>query len=412
MVTVSTATRTRRSVVAVILMLGLLSPLLLYGSAAASHRAVPFGFLGVMADGVALDPKVPIASEMTQMVRTGVESVRVGVYWSATQPYATAADVPPSQAARYPLVNGVPTDWSATDRVYAAAAAHGLRVLPVILQAPAWARKDPTQAWSPPADPNAYGQFVGLVVQRYGPNGTFWAQHPSLTPDPSNQWQIWNEPAGGTTANSPSAFWADSEPFQLPYIAMLRAAHTAIKAADPTGQVILAGLFGRGWIALQSLYQYGARGLFDAVGINIFTRYPQNVILALRYTRDVMNRFGDRSLPLLATEFSWPSALGHVPEATDRAYGYDTTLAGQAGDLTAELKLMVTNRASLNLQQVFWYTWLTRDAASDASFEYAGLRHLNQSTLRITPKPAQGAYRRAALQLEGCAKSSLATRCG
>ncbi len=129
-------------------------------------------------------------------------------------------------------------------------------------------------------------------------------------------------------------FWDDPTPFQNPYIAMLRAAHTAVKANDPSGEVILAGLFGRGWIALQSLYEYGARGLFDAVAINIFTRYPQNMILALRYTRDVMDRYGDRSLPLLATEFSWPSALGHVPEATDRNYGYDTTLA-RAGEQPA-----------------------------------------------------------------------------
>jgi len=406
------APRTRRSVVALTLVLGLLTPLLLGGSAVASRRAVPFGFLGVMADGILLNPKVSLNSEMTQMVRTGVESVRVGVYWSAVQPYASAAQVPAAVASQYPLQNGVPTDWSASDQFYAAAAAHGLQVLPVILQAPAWARKDPTQEWSPPADPNAYGQFVGLVVQRYGPNGTFWAAHPNLRPDPSNQWQIWNEPAGGTTANSGSLFWADPEPFQLPYIAMLRASRTAIKAADPQGQVVLAGLFGRSWIALQSLYQDGARGLFDAVAINIFTRYPQNVILALKYNRDVMDRFGDKSLPLLATEFSWPSALGHVPEATDRNYGYDTTLAGQAANLTSVLKLMVANRTALNLQQVFWYTWLTRDAALDSSFEYAGLRHLNQTTLKITPKPAQGAYRQAAEQLEGCSKSTLATACG
>ncbi len=380
--------------------------------ASAARRVVPFGFLGTMVDGVLLDPQVSLNEEMTQMVRTGVESVRVGIYWSVTQPYANAAAVPPGQAAQYGLVNGIPTDWQATDEIYAAAAAHGLQVLPVILQAPAWARVDPSQAWSPPADPSAYGNFVALVVQRYGPNGTFWQQHPTLTPDPSNEWQIWNEPAGGTLPNGPSLFWADPMPFQNPYIAMLSAARTAIKANDPQGEVVLAGLFGRSWISLQSLYQYGARGLFDAVAINIFTRYPQNVILALRYTRDVMNREGDRALPLMATEFSWPSALGHVPEATDRNYGYDTTLAGQAKDLTTELGLMAANRVSLNLQQVFWYTWLTRDAATDSSFEYAGLRHLDQTTLRITPKPAQGAYRAAALALEGCAKTTLATSCG
>ena len=390
----------------------LLPALLLPAAAHAAARRVPYGFLGVMADGSLLDPKVSLDSEMGQMARTGVEAVRVGVYWSVTQPYANASQVPAGQAAQYPLVNGVPTDWSATDRVYAAAAAHGLRILPVILQAPAWARVDPTRTWSPPASAAAYGQFVGLVVQRYGPNGTFWAQNPGLAPDPTTEWQIWNEPAGGTLPNSPaSLFWDDPTPFQNPYIAMLSAAHAAVKQYDPQGQVILAGLFGRGWLALQSLYAHGARGLFDGVAINIFTRYPQNVILALRYTRDVMNRNGDRALPLLATEFSWPSALGHVPEAADRAYGYDTTLSGQAANLSTELGLMAANRGSLNLQQVFWYTWLTRDAAPNASFEYAGLRHLNPTTLKITPKPAQGAYLRAARVLEGCAKSAVATSC-
>lgn len=409
---VRAATPPRRSVLALVLVLGLLAPLLFARGAEAASRRVPFGFLGVMADGVLLDPKVPLDAEMAQMAQTGVETIRIGIYWSTTQPYAGAAEVPAGAAAQYPLQAGIPTDWAASDQLYAAAAAHGLRVLPVILQAPAWARQNPALQWSPPADPSAYGQFVALVVQRYGPGGSFWAQHPELTPDPSTAWQIWNEPAGGTLPNAASLFWASPTPFQDPYVAMLRAAHTAVKTYDPQGEVILAGLFGRGWLALQSLYQHGARGLFDAVGINIFTRLPQNVVLALRYTRDVMNRAGDRALPLLVSEFSWPSALGHVPEATDRSYGYDTTLAGQASNLTSALRLLMAARASLNLQQVVWYTWLTRDAARDSSFEYAGLRHLDPTTLRITAKPAQAAYRAAAFQLEGCRKTAIATTCG
>jgi hypothetical protein len=178
--------RLRRRVLAP-LAIAWLALLLLAGPAAARPRQVPFGFLGTMVDGVLLDPKISLDEEMTQMVRTGVESVRIGVYWSVTQPYASAAQVPAGQSAQYPLVNGIPTNWSATDSIYADAAAHGLRVLPVILQAPSWARVNPSLTWSPPADPTAYGNFVALVVQRYGPNGTFWQTHPTLTPDPSTE---------------------------------------------------------------------------------------------------------------------------------------------------------------------------------------------------------------------------------
>jgi hypothetical protein len=377
-------------------------------SVAAAGRQVPFGFLGVMVDGAMLEPGVSLNEEFGQMVSTGVESVRIGVYWSVTQPYRNAAAVPTGQASQYPAQDGIPTDWSATDALYLAAASHGLRVLPVILQAPVWARKDPQQEWSPPASPAAFGHFAGLVAQRYGPHGAFWSEHPGLRYDPSTQWQIWNEPAGGTTPNGVSLFWPESEPFQVPYIAMLRAAGTAIRAADPHAEIILAGLFGRGWLALQSLYKHGARGLFNAVAINIFTRYPKDVILALKLTRTVMDQNGDGNVPLLATEFSWPSALGHVPEASDRSYGYDTTTSGQAQNLTTELGLMAAQRTTLKLQQVFWYTWLSRDAAKDSSFEYAGLRHIDETTLKITPKPAQAAYRAAARSLEGCVKAQLA----
>ena len=401
-----------RGVVLLAIAAGLLAALLLTPTSQAAPRQAPFGFLGVDTDGVLLDPKVPLDSEFTQMVSTGVESVRLAIYWSVTQPYPNAGGVPPDQASAYHPEDDVPTDWAASDRVYAAAAEHGLKVLPVILQAPPWARRNPSRLWSPPTDPQAFGHFVGLVARRYGPNGTFWSQNPQLPARPSNQWQIWNEPAGTPFPNSPSLFWADSEPFQRPYIAMLRAAHDAVKAIDPQGQVILGGLFGRGWLALRSLYLDGARGLFDAVSINIFTKFPQNVILALKLTRTIMDEHGDRPLPLLVTEFTWPSAKGRVPEANDVRYGYDVTPAQQARDLTTEVRLMMAARRRLKLQQVFWYTWLTRDAARDSSFEYAGLRHLNQTTLQITPKPAQGAFRAAALRIEGCAKRLIATTCG
>lgn len=55
--------------------------------AAAAPRKVPFGFLGVDASGLLVDPSLGdqrLNSEYAQMVRTGVETVRIAVYWSST----------------------------------------------------------------------------------------------------------------------------------------------------------------------------------------------------------------------------------------------------------------------------------------------------------------------------------------
>jgi hypothetical protein len=378
----------------------------LAGPAAAAPRKVPFGFMGIDASGVLVDPSFGdqrLNAEFAQMARTGVESVRIAVYWSGTQPYANAAAVPPDQAGQFQDVGGIPTDWSASDRLYQAAAAHGLQVLPTIVQAPAWARLNPALPWSPPADAAAFGRFVGLVVARYGPNGGFWTSHPTLPAQPTRSWQIWNEPIGGKP-NTASEFWQDpGHPPEARYLGLLRAARLAIRAADPQGQVILASLFGYAWLDLADLYSHGAHALFDGVAINMFTHRPSSIVLALTYTRHVMNRNGDRRLPLMLTEFSWPTAKG-------RGLGYNATPAQSAHNLTVALKDLTAVRQKLNLRQVFYYTWLTPDSGVDL-FDYAGMRRLDASTMQITSKPSVGAYQIAARRLEGCAKALLANAC-
>ena len=373
----------------------------------APRRQVPFGFMGIDASGVLVDPSFGdqrLGSEFAQMVRTGVESVRIAIYWSGTQPYANDAAVPPGQAAQFSDDGGIPTDWSASDRLYQAAATYGLQVVPTIVQAPAWARVDPSQAWSPPADPAAFGRFVGQVVSRYGPNGSFWTSHPQLRAQPTRSWQIWNEPIGGKP-HTGSEFWVDpGQPPEARYVAMLRASRAAIRAVDPQGRVILASLFGYVWLDLQDLYAHGARGLFDAVAVNMFTHRPSSVVLALSYTRHVMDRNRDNKLPLLLTEVSWPTAPG-------KGLGYNATPTQAAHDITTLVKDLIAARRQLNLIQMDYFTWLTPDTGVDL-FDYAGLRRLDPQTLQVNPKAGQSAYAAAARRLEGCAKTQVATACG
>src|SRR2546421_520376 len=82
------------------------------------------------------------------------------------------------------------TAHTAIDNVVTAAAQRHLEVLPVVLVAPAWDARHPFQMASPPDRPQPYADFTGALVRRYGPNGSFWTEHPELVAQPIRFWQI------------------------------------------------------------------------------------------------------------------------------------------------------------------------------------------------------------------------------
>ena len=115
------------------------------------------------------------------------------------------------------------------------------------------------------ATPEAMAVLAGLLVQRYGPGGAFWAAHPELPADPIRSWQIWNEP------NTPN-FWAPA-PDPAAYADLLRTAAAAIRAADPAAEVVTAGLpaSDRGVpleTFLDGMYDAGAGGSFDTLAVH------------------------------------------------------------------------------------------------------------------------------------------------
>lgn len=390
------------------LVLALASTTVAHAARRGTTRLVPFGFLGVMADNALLDPAVPVGDEFQAMARTGVESVRFAAYWSEVQPYPNSTSVPPDERARFTIVHGIPTDFSSTDRVVLAAARAGLRTLPVVFVCPPWARKNPAEPFSPPADPRAYGRFVGLLARRYGPRGAFWRSQPRLPRLPVRSWQIWNEPAGGVTPDGPSTGWGDSAPFQRRYVSMLRAARRQIKAVDPHGQVVLAGLFGANWLALRAIYQAHGRGLFDAVAPHVFTRDVADAVAIVRQNRIVMDEHGDHKLPIYITELSWPSSLGMIQPPHGR--DYEVTQGEQAQRVSEGLASLAAHRKHLGIGRVYWYSWVTSDSGSLDPFNYSGLRSYGPAG--YVAKPSQAAYAATALTLEGCGKLNSALRCG
>ena len=353
----------------------------------AAGRRVPQGWLGVTADGPF---DATQSDEWDRMVVAGVETVRTAFFWALLQPYATAAEVPSAESARYRMVDGVPTDFSSTDNVVVAAAARGLAVLPVVQFTPPWAARRPGQFRSPPARAADVTRIFRALVERYGPRGSLWRERPELPRVPIRRWQVFNEP-------NLKGHWP-VQPFGRSYTMTLRGAERGIHGADPKATVVLAGLPGPSWIALEALYDAGARGSFDAVAVHPYTARPADVLRIVRFNRRVMRRHGDRRLPIWITEFSWPAAK-RMPDAPPWA---SVTDAQQAGRLREALGRMARARQRLRIGGVFWYSWITPETRT-SWFNYSGLRRVRRGARVNAPVLRQ--FRRSARGLEGCAKA-------
>jgi hypothetical protein len=396
--------RTAGLVVALLVIVGL--PASASAGADAAAPRVPQGFVGMMVDGPLYPvpaPGIDFNAQFDKMVAAGVESVRAVFDWSFAQPYRDWSDVPAADLDQFTDERGIPTRFSEMDQLVAAASSHGVSVLPVVLYTPSWAAaRHPRRDFAIPKGTQPYANFVAALVDRYGPNGTFWLTHSPTVP--IRMWQIWNEP-------NISVFWW-KHPYQRSYVQLLHAAHDAIKHRDRGAKVVLAGLPNFSWIQLAKLYAVpGVRRWFDVAAVHPYTKTPKGVITILRKDRQVMDQNGDRNKQIVADEISWPSSLGE----TDHNVGFDfaTTERGQARKLAKMLPMLGAERRSLNLLGFYYYTWAAVEDPNGLAFGYSGLEKYNPATGVFTAKPALSAFTSAALGLERCAqKGSLATVCG
>ena len=369
-------------------------------TATATAPAVPQGFVGVDVDGPLITPdsKLNLSRQMRAMVGAGVQSIRIAFNWAAAEPDQKWSQLPTGDRTEYTDVAGVGVDFSTTDAVVGDAARLHLSVVPTVLYAPGWDAVHNPRGVDYPRRPGPYAAYLTALIGRYGPHGSFWAANPSIPRRPVREWQIWNEP-------NQDYYWR--QPFAAGYVALLRASHAAVRRADPGAKVVLGALTNTAWISLAQIYRRpGAQGLFDVVAVNGFTKIPANVLVYLRYVRNAMDRGGDPTKPLLATEVSFPSAKGK----TSQPYDFLTTEAGQARDIATLLPMIGAQYKALGLAGFDYYTWIGSEARRGIAFSYAGLLADRDGTVHV--KPALAAYRNGALRLEHCArKGSLATSC-
>lgn len=367
--------------VRIALLSGLVLALLVAAAPAeAAKRRVPQGFFGVMYDrDITRAPASQQDAHASLMARAGVESVRTVFSWAEAQP-----------------VPG-PPDFSAIDAQVARFTRRGHSLLPVVLETPRWARRDPDRFASPPRNPADYAAFMRALVERYGPAGSFWRERPDLRRRPLREWQIWNEP------HLPDYWFDPSDAWPRDYVALLREARAAVKGADPRAKIVLSGLANFIWRHLDRIYAAGGRGQFDVAGLNFYTSHVRNYEKMLKRVRKVTRKWRDRRRPVRLTEVAWPAARGRMAPAASWHRRWLQTDRGMARRLSQTYALLARKRRTYRLDRVYWYTWASGYTPGDL-FDYGGL--LSYSGGATRRRPALKAYVRSARRYEGCAKTS------
>lgn len=314
-----------------------------------------------------------LATALDDTVNVGAGWIREGLSWAAVQP-----------------VPAGPENWSGFDNVVAGANRRHLRLLVILGSTPAWDRpatcRQPTCA---PERTAPFAAFAAAAVRRYAPLGV-------------HAWEIWNEP-------NTLRFWRPG-PDPAQYAALLRAAGSAIKGADPGATVVSGGLAtvptSRQSIDsrrfLSDVCATGALAQVDGIGVHPYS-FPVPPSYAASWNgwsqmastgvsiRSVLSSCGQGEKPLWITEYGAPTD-GPGPAASPGNYH----LALRPDHVTEPLQAQMATEsvelaaAAPYVAALFWYTDQDSGVAPYSNQGFFGLEHRDG-----TPKQAWYAFRRA-----------------
>jgi O-antigen ligase len=227
----------------------------------------------------------PLEAALARIAGGGFVWVRQSFYWSEIEP----------QPGRF--------DWAVADRILAALARHpGLRLVAALDD------KGGITAPLPPPDSGRFAKFAGAFAARYGAQVDYY--------------QVWDEP-------NLAAHWGGGPVNPPAYADLLARTARAIREADPSARILLAGLAptvetGPQNLSdvryLEQLYQAGAAPYFDIVAGKPYgfdtgpgDRRADEAVLnfsRLFLLREVMERHGDAGKPVWASHWGWNALPG------------------------------------------------------------------------------------------------------
>jgi len=276
-------------------------------------------------------------------------------------------------------------DFSYYDHFMLLAAQAGEHILPVLYHAPSWAGATYNAI---PSDPSAYAQYVAAVIGRYGTNGSFWNQYPTLRGSAIQTWELWNEPYYSTGDNN------NYNPGN--YARLVKAAAIAGRAADPNAKFLLASEMQSAQDAngnwqwwTDALYQAvpDLNNYFDGVAAHPYganttslnpeiAGHPYNNYNSLHRIQDIHQQFINHAAankPFWITEIGW-STCSNDPTCV--------TPAQQAANFTTLFADLHGSWSSW-VQAAFLYHYTDGDNPTTNSEDAYGL-----TTNTGTPKPA------------------------
>jgi hypothetical protein len=325
---------------------------------------LPKTFFGLVAVHAFGSEGAARAAHMRQIGLTGARTLRQVFDWSAIE--------------RVPGVYNL----DVYDQYVADAAAHGFSILPVLFDPPAFRSSRPAtgaeRGYYPPRSNAEFGGFAAMLVRRYGPDGSFWALHPSVPPRPIRAWQVWNEP-------HLDVFWPTG-PDPAAYTRMLQVVGAAIKGADPGAEVVPAAIsesnLGIPLLTyIQGMYNAGAKGSFDSIAVNPYAQAADQVYESLLGVRRLADRNGDPDVPIRVTELGW--ATGGPPSP------FRVSLDDQARLIEGTWAALVRKRSELRLSGLIYFSW--RDLAPYIP-PYQDYFGLHTGLLDVNGQPKPGVY--------------------
>jgi hypothetical protein len=332
---------------------------------AANASALPARFFGVV-------PQSQLSAEDFKVLKEGkVQTMRVPLVWSAVQPKKGGA-----------------YNWSTSDPTVELAAKNGIELLPFLIGTPTWAvpnanvpagggSKAPAHLPAAGTAGTAWAKFLKAAVAHYGPGGSFWTEHPLVPEVPVNDWQIWNEP-------NFKYFVAHPNPTEYGQLVKLSA--KAIRAEDPTAQIVLAGMFSQpaggrraypggkkvanstspNYFAsyfLEQMYKTnpGIKSSFNGVALHPYVPHYARLTPEIEEFRKVLKANGDGAKGLWITELGWSS---EPPQGPSNVFAVGK--AGQARELKGAFTLLKADQAKFRIAHVYWFS--AEDAPETCNF--------------------------------------------
>ena len=341
---------------------------------APAAAAVPADFVGVVSEDAFATPGAYRKNTLVAQRSSGVGAIRQTFDWALIE----------RRPKQY--------DLEFFDEYVADTARAGITVLPILFNPPKFHSSKPRRGAKrgtyPPKRAQSMASFAQVLVLRYGPKGSFWADNPSVPKQPIRAWQIWNEP-------NLKAYWP-SGPNARQYTALLKVVARKIHRLDPQAEVVTAGMpQSRIGVPLKkyvnAMYKAGAASAFDTLAVNPYARDAKGVVRFLNGMRKLMNRHGDRAAGIRATELGWSDTGPPSP--------FRVGSEMQAQHLGDVVTALAGARNRLRLRGFSYFAW--RDAEPYAGGkDFWGL-HTGLLDLQGQPKPALERFATAARSILG-----------